>query len=33
VQACEGAGVGHMSWYGVGEVDALAAVTNDRQNG
>jgi subtilisin family serine protease len=32
-QRCSGSGVGHTSWYGNGEADALAAVTNDRQNG
>jgi subtilisin family serine protease len=30
---CQGGGDGHTSWYGNGEVDALAAVTNDRSNG
>jgi len=30
---CQGGGGGHTSWYGNGEVDALAAVTNDRSNG
>ncbi|MBW8765878.1 MAG: S8 family serine peptidase, partial [Geodermatophilales bacterium] len=30
---CQGGGAGHTSWYGNGEVDALAAVTNDRSNG
>jgi subtilisin family serine protease len=30
---CQGGGDGHTSWYGGGEVDALAAVTNDRSNG
>jgi subtilisin family serine protease len=29
---CQGNG-GHTSWYGQGQVDALAAVTNDRSNG
>ncbi|WP_176445497.1 S8 family peptidase [Blastococcus mobilis] len=29
---CQG-GDGHTSWYGTGQVDALAAVTNDRSNG
>jgi subtilisin family serine protease len=32
VQECAGNG-GHTSWYGQGQVDALAAVTNDRSNG
>ena len=32
VQECQGNG-GHTSWYGQGQVDALAAVTNDRSNG
>ncbi len=32
-QECQGGGSGHTSWYGTGEVDALAAVTNDRSNG
>jgi hypothetical protein len=32
VQECQGNG-GHTSWYGQGQVDALAAVTNDRANG
>ena len=32
VQECQGQG-GHTSWYGQGQVDALAAVTNDRSNG
>jgi lantibiotic leader peptide-processing serine protease len=32
-QQCQGDGIGHTSWYGVGEVDAHAAVTNDRSNG
>jgi lantibiotic leader peptide-processing serine protease len=32
VQECQGNG-GHTSWYGSGQVDALAAVTNDRSNG
>jgi subtilisin family serine protease len=31
-QECQGNG-GHTSWYGQGQVDALAAVTNDRSNG
>ena len=31
-QECTGNG-GHTSWYGQGQVDALAAVTNDRANG
>jgi lantibiotic leader peptide-processing serine protease len=31
-QQCQGKG-GHTSWYGQGQVDALAAVTNDRSNG
>jgi subtilisin family serine protease len=31
-QECTGNG-GHTSWYGQGQVDALAAVTNDRSNG
>jgi lantibiotic leader peptide-processing serine protease len=31
-QECQGNG-GHTSWYGQGQVDALAAVTNDRANG
>jgi subtilisin family serine protease len=31
-QECAGNG-GHTSWYGQGQVDALAAVTNDRSNG
>jgi subtilisin family serine protease len=31
-QVCQGSG-GHTSWYGQGQVDALAAVTNDRSNG
>ena len=31
-QQCQGDG-GHTSWYGQGQVDALAAVTNDRSNG
>lgn len=31
-QQCAG-GQGHTSWYGAGEADALAAVTNDRSNG
>jgi subtilisin family serine protease len=30
-QECTGNG-GHTSWYGQGQVDALAAVTNDRSN-
>jgi lantibiotic leader peptide-processing serine protease len=33
VPECQGGGSGHTSWYGTGEVDALAAVTNDRSNG
>lgn len=32
VQECQGQG-GHTSWYGQGQADALAAVTNDRANG
>jgi lantibiotic leader peptide-processing serine protease len=32
VQECQGNG-GHTSWYGQGQVDAFAAVTNDRSNG
>jgi hypothetical protein len=32
VQECQGNG-GHTSWYGQGQVDALAAVTDDRSNG
>jgi subtilisin family serine protease len=32
VQECQGNG-GHTSWYGQGQVDALAAVTNQRSNG
>jgi lantibiotic leader peptide-processing serine protease len=32
-QNCQGGGQGHTSWYGAGEVDALAAVTNQRANG
>jgi subtilisin family serine protease len=31
-QHCAGNG-GHTSWYGQGQADALAAVTNDRSNG
>jgi hypothetical protein len=31
-QECTGNG-GHTSWYGQGQADALAAVTNDRSNG
>jgi lantibiotic leader peptide-processing serine protease len=31
-QECQGQG-GHTSWYGQGQVDAFAAVTNDRSNG
>ena len=31
-QECQGNG-GHTSWYGQGQVDAFAAVTNDRSNG
>jgi subtilisin family serine protease len=31
-QRCQGKG-GHTSWYGQGQADALAAVTNDRSNG
>jgi subtilisin family serine protease len=31
-QECQGNG-GHTSWYGQGQVDALAAVTDDRSNG
>ena len=31
-QQCTGNG-GHTSWYGQGQADALAAVTNDRSNG
>jgi subtilisin family serine protease len=31
-QECQGNGA-HTSWYGQGQVDALAAVTNDRSNG
>ena len=31
VQECQGNG-GHTSWYGQGQVDAFAAVTNDRSN-
>ena len=31
-QQCQGNG-GHTSWYGQGQVDALAAVTGDRSNG
>jgi hypothetical protein len=30
---CQGGGDGHTSWYGGGEIDAFAAVTNDRSNG
>jgi subtilisin family serine protease len=30
-QQCQGNG-GHTSWYGQGQVDALAAITNDRSN-
>jgi subtilisin family serine protease len=30
-QKCQGNG-GHTSWYGQGQVDALAAITNDRSN-
>jgi subtilisin family serine protease len=33
VQQCAGSGTGHTSWYGTGEIDALAAVTNGRGNG
>lgn len=33
LQECQGTGIGHTSWYGTGEVDALAAVTNGRSNG
>ncbi|RBY97302.1 peptidase S8 [Blastococcus sp. TF02-8] len=32
VQQCQGNG-GHTSWYGAGQVDALAAVTGNRANG
>jgi subtilisin family serine protease len=32
-QECQGDGQGHTSWYGTGEADALAAVTNHRSNG
>jgi subtilisin family serine protease len=32
VQECQGNG-GHTSWYGQGQIDAFAAVTNDRANG
>jgi hypothetical protein len=31
-QECTGNGA-HTSWYGQGQADALAAVTNDRSNG
>jgi subtilisin family serine protease len=31
-QVCQGNG-GHTSWYGQGQIDAFAAVTNDRSNG
>jgi hypothetical protein len=31
-QECQGNGA-HTSWYGQGQADALAAVTNDRSNG
>jgi hypothetical protein len=31
-QECQGNG-SHTSWYGSGQADALAAVTNDRSNG
>jgi subtilisin family serine protease len=31
-QECQGNG-GHTSWYGQGQIDAFAAVTNDRANG
>src|SRR3954453_7863478 len=32
-QQCQGGGQGHTSWYGTGDSDALAAVTNHRSNG
>ena len=32
-QQCQGSGQGHTSWYGTGEADALAALTNVRSNG